>query len=444
MRKTLSYLRKFLHSHDWFRVALWVLLTLGVIVRIIKLPLMEFKGDEFHFLTQSFLHPFSLSQIHEVRSAVPIPHPPSFAYFLAFPASMTVDPIAVTASIVWVNLIALWMFYAFCRRLFSKDAALISTALLASMPWAVIFSRKIWNPDLVIPLQILFLLGFSSLLRQYKPWKLYLFVVLLVLFLQAHLLSLFSVIPAVAVLLVARLPITRKQSVYAGAIFSALFIPYLSYMFGFADEPSTFVRDTVGFGLSPDIFQQNLGWWMKTSTGLGFEYLLGESGYTAMLDIYHLSWTPYVFMAYVITAICAFTWVLSKMLKEIFFKKTEQYPPSLLILLFLVLWGALLPTILTAAQKVAFPHYWVSIIIVLPICFGVVMYNSMRKIPPLLQNILRSAIVLVVGTQVVFMMSFYSFLEHHHEKIAGDYGTPYMFEQSRWERDIENTANRLE
>ena len=441
MQSFASQIRKYIAKGDWFAPSLWFLLFMGVIVRIIKMPLMEFKGDEFHFLTQSFLHPFALSQIHDVRSAFPIPHPPSFAYFLAFPVSLTVDPIAITAFIAWVNIIALWLFYGFCRRLFAKEAALISTALLASMPWAVIFSRKIWNPDLVFPCQIVFLIALEHLVRAYKPWKLYVFVVALVLFLQAHLLSLFSIIPVAVVLYIAKLPIQKSEKVRASALFFALFLPYLSYMFGFEGTgPASISKTLSESGVSGDIMLHNLQWWMQTSTGLGFEYLLGDSGYASFLDLYHLAWAPYVFMVYITAAICALVWILTKMLGDMLWFQKEGYPPFLLVLLFLVLWSIVLPVLLTTAHKIGYPHYWVSIIIVFPICFGVMSHSVLRLLPVLWKNIARAFIVLCVATQVIFMLSLYGFLEHHHEKITGDYGVPYQFEKENWEAAIENAA----
>jgi hypothetical protein len=48
-------------SKDWFSAALWFLLFCGVVVRSIKLPLMEFKSDEFTFLTESITHPSIVS-----------------------------------------------------------------------------------------------------------------------------------------------------------------------------------------------------------------------------------------------------------------------------------------------------------------------------------------------------------------------------------------------
>ena len=48
MQNFMFQLRRLQKKYDWFMLSLWALLFMGVVVRIIKLPLMEFKGDEFH------------------------------------------------------------------------------------------------------------------------------------------------------------------------------------------------------------------------------------------------------------------------------------------------------------------------------------------------------------------------------------------------------------
>lgn len=437
-------MRKIQQRYHWFTMILWVLIAMGLVVRMMQLPLMEFKGDEFHFLTQSFLHPFALGQIHDVRSPFPIPHPPSFAYFLAIPASLTIDPVAITASIAWLNIIGLWMFYGFCRRVFGKNVARISTALLASMPWAVLFSRKIWNPDLVFPCQMLFLISFEHLIRSYKPWKLYVFVIMLVLFLQAHLLSLFSIIPVAIVLYMVHLPMTRSHSVKAAALFIVLFLPYISYIFGTRTGGITTIAQYFSSGgLDFSALHHNILWWARTSTGLGFDYLLGPDAYQFFLQVYHIQWIPYVFAWYVMAAACGVLWILSRMMRDIFWYAKDAYPPYLLILFFLTLWSVLLPLLLTAAHTVGPPHYWVSIIIVLPICFGVLADEVLHVAPRFLKNIVQGGIILVVSCQILFLFSFYGFLQNHHERITGDYGVPYIFEKQQWQQAIEDSAAQM-
>ena len=142
-------------------------------------------------------------------------------------------------------------------------------------------------------------------------------------------------------------------------------------------------------------------------------------------------------------AVAALFWILSKMLRETLWYKKDSYPVSLLILLFLTLWAVMLPAILIAMHKMGPPHYWTSIMIILPICFGVMMFQVLRKASAVLRIVLKVFILVVIATQVLFMLSFYGFIENHHEEIRGDYGVPYQFEQGNWEQQIENAARDM-
>ncbi len=431
-------MRMYAPSFTWYEACLWALLALAIIVRIMKLQLMEFKGDEFMFLMESFRDPFALSQIHAVRSIVPIPHPPMFAYLLALPTSLTVSPIAVTAYIVGLNLLGLWLLHAFCRQVLSKEIALATTTLVASMPWAIIFSRKIWNPDIVFPCEMLFLLALAMLLRSYRPWKLYLFALALAIFLQAHLLSMFSIIPLAAVFWFAKPHIEKTHLKRAGLFLFVLHIPYLAYCLT-TDAP-TFVGERMGSGLNIQLFIDNVLWWLNTSTGLGFSYLLGESGYDAFLKTFSLAWAEVVFRMYVLLGVVAYFWCISKTIDSLKRSGAEALAPYKLMMLFLLVWSVFLLVFLSASNVSSPPHYWVSLMVIIPFCVVLFLHSIARHVLPVFRHVVHGILLIVIATNIVFMLSFYSFLENHHEKITGDYGTPYMFERDSWNERLESAA----
>ena len=373
----------------WFTKGLWLLLGGGIITRCMKLSLMEFKADELYFIQQSIAHPFAPA----LHSSVAIPHPPTFSYVLSLITTFTADPLHIAAGIVIINIVALWLFYLLCQRLWSSQAALMSTALLASMPWAVIFSRKIWNPDIIIPLQILFLLTLESLVRDYKPWKLFVCTLVLSIYAQVHLLALVSIIPVITVILLARLPIRASHGI--GAITLLLFT-LLPYLF---------------FGIGSDIAAIPSASSIAAPQSLGFSYLLGASGYSAFTTAYHLQWVSSFFIVFACIAVLGAFWTFS----EQYFKDTRS--PATIILTFFALWSALLIAILHQSGTLYYPHYWISILLVFPLCIGSVAHKAPR------------CIFAVVAVQIAFMLSFYSFIERYPEKITGDYGVPYIFQQ---------------
>ena len=273
------------------------------------------------------------------------------------------------------------------------------------MPWAVIFSRKIWNPDLVIPTQLLFLIAFESLLRSYKPWKLYCFTAALAVYLQVHLLSLLSIIPIIIILAVRRLSIQLSQWMWATTLFVALFSPYI--FFGIASEIAQ-IPSTLSLGVSQ---------------GLGFNYLLGDAGYNTFTEQYHLQWVSLSFFIYACIVIAACFWTLSDQYLK------EPRSPATSILGFFAAWSTLLIYVLWQTGTVLIPQYWVSIKIIFPLCFGYAAQKALQALPSLWKTVLQLSILCIIGVQIFFMTSFYDFLEYFPQKITGDYGIPYILQK---------------
>lgn len=381
---------------------------------------MEFKDDEFRFLMQAILHPFSPI----VHSSIHIPHPPTFGYVLSLLIQFSSDPVIVTAYIVCMNLIGLWLLYGLCRRQISTEVALITTTLFASMPWAIVFSRKIWNPDILFPVFMLTLVTLESMVREYRPWKLYVFAVVLALSMQVHLLTLFSIIPILIVAYLLRIPVQKSHGCLAAVLFFAMFLPYISVVFGYSAATSV--------GGSEQVISSNnhILWWLQTSTGLGFDYLLGQSGFAEFMRLYHLQVTQYIFWVYACIAFSAFIWLVI----TVPITAKNQW-----LLVLCCVWGIILSSIITAAQIQSVPHYWAPIIVTIPLCFAIATAKLISIVSPLWKTVLQICVVMIIGTHIVFVGSFYSFLQYHHEDITGDYGKPYVVNQEYWLHTIEQT-----
>ena len=442
MQSLLNRMRHLQASVRWFELALWTLLILAITVRVMKLPLMEFKADEFLFLMRSFQEPFNLERIHDIRSLIPIPHPPMFAYLLALPTSLTVSPLAVTAYIVGLNLLGLWFLYSFCRHVFSRDIALSVTTFVASMPWSVIFSRKIWNPDIVFPCEMLFLLAFVWLLKEYKPWKLYIFAIALSIYMQAHLLLLFSIFLVLFIFWIARLPVHRDHLVRAFLLLFILHLPYLAYAFSADTKEIDLFRQyhVYSAGIDWGVGGTNLLWWLKTSSGLGFSYLLGEGAYETFTNTFLLRFIEIVFTLFAAISVLAYFWCLNGTIASLRKRGRGGLEPYKLVVLYLLLWSLLLFTMLSAGQIESVPHYWVSSLFILPFCTVLFMQAMYRHMQRALQCVVHGFFLLVVTCNIIFMLSFYSFIEKNPEAIDGDYGTPFMFDREMWEGYLESGA----
>ena len=131
-------------------VALPLLLcAVAALPRLMLLNYVEFKGDEAEVAG-------TVRQMLETRHPVltgmgtsvgPLNFP-LFDYLMALPLSVSSDYRVATGFIGVMNVLAVLFTYLLARRLWGTGAACVAGLLFATAPWAVIFSRKIWAPDL--------------------------------------------------------------------------------------------------------------------------------------------------------------------------------------------------------------------------------------------------------------------------------------------------------
>jgi hypothetical protein len=85
------------------------------------------------------------------------------------PETATHDPLAVTGAIALINALFLYPLWRWARRRVDESRAFLTLAVCAVSPFAVIFSRKIWTQDLLLP-GVLALLWGVEWLRSGRPW----------------------------------------------------------------------------------------------------------------------------------------------------------------------------------------------------------------------------------------------------------------------------------
>ncbi len=154
-----------------------VVWVIGAWLRLYGLQTMEFKGDERISLelAMTFIddHPWSSSRpwpSHGLISSNHIGNAPLFIWIVAPLWALTRGPIGVTALIAAINALSLIPLWFWARRRLDERRALLTLAVAAVSPFAVLFSRKIWPVDLLLP-GMLAVLWSVEWLREGRLWR---------------------------------------------------------------------------------------------------------------------------------------------------------------------------------------------------------------------------------------------------------------------------------
>jgi 4-amino-4-deoxy-L-arabinose transferase-like glycosyltransferase len=218
----------------WHRVVVFWIVLVAAAARFFQLDLMEFKGDEAGVYRLA-LHTLGYSEpgvgrffpTEGIRSSVGIPNTPLFVYLIALPVAVVRSPLAPVALIAALNVVAVWLCYIVGARIWSRAAGLIASALFALSPWAIIFSRKLWEQDLLPIVGGLFLLELHALLVQRRERAAATLVILAAIGTQLH----FSAIVLCGLALYAlgrgRRVVTRRSLSAGLGVAAVLWIPFL-------------------------------------------------------------------------------------------------------------------------------------------------------------------------------------------------------------------------
>ncbi len=219
-------------------IILAAILCLAALLRLWNLDASEFKYDEArvsnlaaHFVDRG------IPPVRGMGSSAGIDNPPLAIYLLALPVLLSRDPLVVTAFVALFNVVGVGACYWLGKRHWSTGVGLAAATLLATSPWAVFYSRKVWAQDLLLPFVVLlfgFLLAWAA---DNRRWALTGAVVTLTALTQIHLATV-AFIPLLAIVLlcavVQRIRGLRtwewvRPLLVGIAISAALYAPYIAF-----------------------------------------------------------------------------------------------------------------------------------------------------------------------------------------------------------------------
>ena len=133
-------------AREWGVLAL--ILAAAAWLRLIRLDLIEFKGDEAiaAWLALQFVKGGALP-LAGLMSSVGVTNPPLFIYLLLPLFLVSGDPAVIGVLLVVQSLAAVAICWHVGRRYYGSLTGLVAAALFAVSPWAVVYSRKIWAID---------------------------------------------------------------------------------------------------------------------------------------------------------------------------------------------------------------------------------------------------------------------------------------------------------
>lgn len=250
--------------------------------RLTNLDLIEFKADEainlFLASRPLFGHFFPPGG---TVSSIGILNPPLFNYLLSPLVLVSLDPKIISGLIGLINSLAIGFFFLFIRRHYGLLAALTCSLLFAFSPWAILFSRKIWAQNLIVPLVILLFYCLLKIVKENRQsywWLLITTGLLMIQLHQAAIIFLF-LLGFFFFLSKPKLRPTRSQ-IFLGAIVSLLpLLPFLIYVLkNLAGRPEAIIVAKARFAsvFYPSIFLRPL---QITSQG-NFHFVLGPDTLT--------------------------------------------------------------------------------------------------------------------------------------------------------------------
>lgn len=206
----------------------YLIALLAIVLRFYRIDAAQYMTDQNTFYSMAhdaLAH--GLWPISANRASTGALIPPLFVYVMMIPAAFTSNPIAGTILIALCNVAAVLLTYIFVRRYYGRLAGAISALLYATAINVIIFSRDIWQPDL-LPLFAILLM--FMLFRGVVDGKRYWFLpaaLLIGAMYQFHSTAIYLLAPLLVAIVLAYKTIRWRELPLAAAGLLLLYAPYI-------------------------------------------------------------------------------------------------------------------------------------------------------------------------------------------------------------------------
>ena len=222
------------------QVLLWVILMVGLVVRIRFIGEIEHNVDHAYTVWQA-MQTLDRGQFPLIGqgTSVLFANPPMMGYLLTPVVLLTRSPLGVYVMIVTLNWLAIWMTYRAIKSMLSTQAGLIAAGLIAVNPWIIEYSRTSWVQGLLpfFVTAVAWLLWPVLLKQSKRPFQRTLLAsVMTTLLVQTYLLAYLILAPVTLLVIIYRKSIPRKALMIGVTI---LVISIAIYGFGLLGDIET-------------------------------------------------------------------------------------------------------------------------------------------------------------------------------------------------------------
>lgn len=382
-----------------------IVVALSAIFRLTNLDLIEFKTDEASnlLLSSRVLFGHSLPP-GGIATSTGILNPPLFNYLLLPFTFISVDPKFITFIIAFANVLAIGFLFLIIKKYYNQTLAFIVSLLVAFSPWAIIFSRKIWPPDIVLPFAVVILYSIHKIIIEKKTKFWIPFSAFLLLITQLDLAYIFFALILFLFLFLSKIRINIKYITFGLIIGAIPLLPYAVYELknGCPDCPLVF---SVGKKLAVDRSISLLTIPLQITSQGNFRFVMGDD-LTVLANNFPLVYKlrSILYIEYILTILGIF----------IFWKEYSK----LRFLSYTVLFVPISYFIFRLETSM---HYFVILMPFLFIFIGVSIYTFLNSKNLTFKYLSIFIFLLIIATSIMFDSAFFDILKKN-KGFRGDYG----------------------
>lgn len=223
----------------WWRAwEIYPLLLVATLLRLYQLTWTEFDADQAALASlprMALAH--GLLPGTGAFASIGLANPPGYVYLFLPIAAVTASPLVDALLTALLNVLAVLLTYLFVRRYYGRLAGTCSAVLFAAAYQSVLYSRFLWQPNLLPFFTLLFMIAlFRGVVERRTGW-LAAALPLWGFLLQLHLLTLYLAVPLLLALALAYQTVRWRDVAVGLALFCLLFLTYLLWEAGvhFAD-----------------------------------------------------------------------------------------------------------------------------------------------------------------------------------------------------------------